>query len=99
MKYGGDADSPVKFDTTDPSTFVDFSTDASTIAFGEKIVSSDDTNPAKGWIQVTIPIEYSNLTIYPTHIIISCAASMYGDYFSGYDNSRLWLDGMELIYE
>ena len=98
-KYGGDADSPVKFDTTDPSTFVDFSTDASTIAFGEKIVSSDDTNPAKDWIQVTIPIEYSNLTTYPTHIIISCAASMYGDYFSGYDNSRLWLDGMELIYE
>lgn len=98
-KYGGDADSPVKFDTTDPSTFVDFSIDASTIAFGEKIVSSDDTNPAKDWIQVTIPIEYSNLTTYPTHIIISCAASMYGDYFSGYDNSRLWLDGMELIYE
>lgn len=98
-KYGGDADSPVKFDTTDPSTFVDFSTDASTIAFGEKIVSSDDTNPAKDWIQVTIPIEYRSLTTYPTHIIISCAASMYGDYFSGYDNSRLWLDGMELIYE
>lgn len=98
-KYGGDADSPVKFDTTDPSTFVDFSTDASTIAFGERIVSSDDTNPAKDWIQVTIPIEYRNLTTYPTHIIISCAASMYGDYFSGYDDSRLWLDGMELIYE
>ena len=98
-KYGGDADSPVKFDTTDPSTFVDFSTDASTIAFGEKIVSSDNTNPAKDWIQVTVPIEYSNLTTYPTHIIISCAASMYGDYFSGYDDSRLWLDEMELIYE
>lgn len=98
-KYGGDADSPVMFDTTNPSTFVDFSTDASTIAFGEKIVSSDDSNPAKDWIQVTIPVEYRSQTTYPTHIIISCAASMYGDYFSGYDNSKLWLDGMELLYE
>lgn len=98
-KYGGDADSPVKFDTTDPSTFVDFSTDASTIAFGEEIVASDASNSTNVWRQVTIPLKYSNLTAYPTHIIISCAASMYGDYFSGYDDSRLWLDGMELIYE
>lgn len=98
-KYGGDSESPVMFDTTNPTTFVDFSTDASTIAFGEKIVSSDSTNPATDWIQVTIPLKYSSLTTYPTHIIISCAASMYGDYFSGYDNSKLWLDGMELLYE
>ena len=98
-KYGGDADSPVLVNTTDVSTFVDFSTDASTVAFGEKIVPSDDSNPAKDWIQVTIPLEYRSLTTYPTHIIISCAASMYGDYFSGYDDSKLWLDGMELLYE
>ena len=98
-KYGGDADSPVLVNTTDVSTFVDFSTDASTIALGEKIVSSDDTNPAKDWIQVTLPIEYRDETKFPTHIIISCAASMYGDYFSGYDDSKLWLDGMEFVYE
>ena len=98
-QYGGDADSPVCVNTTDESTFVDFSTDKSTIAFGEKIVSSDDSNPAKDWIQVTIPLEYRSQTTYPTHIIISCAASMYGDYFSGCDDSKLWLDGMELLYE
>ena len=98
-KYGGDADSPVLVNTTDVSTFVDFSTDASTIALGEKIVSSDDSNPAKDWIQVTLPIEYHDETKFPTHIIISCAASMYGDYFSGYDDSKLWLDGMEFVYE
>lgn len=98
-KYGGDSDSPVKFDTTDPSTFVDFSTDGSTIAFGEEIVASDSSNSANVWKQVTIPLNYSNLTTFPTHIIISCAASMYGDYFSGYDESKLWLDGMELLYE
>lgn len=98
-KYGGDTDSPVLINTTDESTFVDFSTDGSTIAFGELIASSDSSNPAKDWIQVTIPLDYRNKTTYPTHIIISCAASMYGDYFSGYDNSMLWLDGMELLYE
>lgn len=98
-RYGGDADSPVMINTTDVSTFVDFSTDKSTIAFGERLITSDDSNPAKDWIQMTIPLEYSSLTTYPTHIIISCAASMYGDYFTGYDNSKLWLDGMELLYE
>ncbi len=98
-KYGGDADSPVCINTTDTGTFVDFSTDASTIAFAEKIVSSDSSNPAADWIQVTLPLEYGNLNKRPTHIIISCAASMYGDYFSGYDGSKLWLDGMELLYE
>ena len=98
-KYGGDAESPVLVNTTDVSTFVDYSTDPSTIALGEKIVSSDESNPAKDWIQVTLPLVYRDETRFPTHIIISCAASMYGDYFSGFDGSKLWIDGVELIYE
>lgn len=98
-KYGGDADSPVLVNTTDISTFVDYSTDASTIAYAEKVVSSDSTNPATDWIQVTLPLDWRDVTKRPTHIIISCASSMYGDYFAGYENSKLWLDGMELLYE
>lgn len=98
-KYGGDADSPVLVNTTDTSTFVDYSTDASTLAYAEKIVSSDSTNPATDWIQVTLPLDWRDVTKRPTHIIISCASSMYGDYFAGYDDSKLWLDGMELLYE
>ncbi len=98
-KYGGDADSPVLVNTTDTSSFVDYSTDASTLAYAEKIVSSDSTNPATDWIQVTLPLDWRDVTKRPTHIIISCASSMYGDYFAGYDDSRLWLDGMELLYE
>ena len=97
--YGGDADSPVCVNTTDTSTFVDYTTDASTIAYAEKIVSSDSTNPATDWIQVTLPLEYRDTNKRPTHIIISCASSMYGDYFAGYDESKLWLDGMELLYQ
>ena len=98
-KYGGDAASPIKIDTTDPDTFVDFSTDGSTIAFGEKIVVSDASNSTNTWQYITIPLKYNSTVSYPTHIVISCAASMYGDYFSGYDGSKLWLDGMELLYE
>ncbi|MCQ2134481.1 MAG: PCMD domain-containing protein [Bacteroidales bacterium] len=98
-KYGGDADSPVLVNTTDTKTFVDYNTDESTIAVGELFVEADASNSTDEWRQVTIPLTYKDLNKYPTHIIISFAASMYGDYFTGYDNSRLWLDGIELLYE
>jgi len=97
--YGGDATSPILVNTTDESTFVDYSTDASTIALGELIVTSDASNSTNTWQYVTIPIKYNSTTKYPTHIVVSCASSMYGDYFTGCDSSKLWLDGMELLYE
>lgn len=98
-KYGGDADSPVLINTTDTGSFVDFSTDASTIAFGELIMSSDSSNSTNTWRQITIPLNYRNTNSYPSHIIISFAASMYGDYFTGCDKSKLWIDAVELLYE
>ena len=105
--YGGTNDSPVHVNTTDESTFVDFYTDESTIANGELIIYNDgysinrreksvaDTGQ---WVEYTIPISYKDMYTLPTHIIVSCAASQYGDYFTGYDNSKLWLDAFELIY-
>ena len=78
---------------------MDFSTDASTIAYGEKIITSDAENSTNVWGQVTIPLNYTNTTKYPSHIVISFAASMYGDYFTGCDSSLLWVDGLELLYE
>lgn len=98
-KYGGDADSPILINTIDTSTFVDFSTDESTIAFGEKILTSDEANSTNVWQQITIPLEYRDVKTTPTHIVISFAASMYGDYFTGYDQSKLWIDKVELLYE
>ncbi len=98
-KYGGDADSPILVNTTNTSTFIDYNTDESTIATGELFVEADANNSTNEWRQVTIPLTYKDLNKYPTHIVISFAASMYGDYFTGYDNSRLWLDGVELLYE
>ena len=107
-KYGGTKDSPVHVNTTDESTFVDFYTDPSTIANGDVIIYNDGYSINKGekvaaettgWIEYVIPIEYRNFNAYPTHIVVSCAASQFGDYFTGYDKTKLWVDAVELIYE
>ena len=106
--YGGTAQSPVHVNTTDERTFVDYSTDNSTIAYGDLVIYNDGysisgatkvTKSTDTWIQYTIPLEYKDIVSTPTHIIISCAASQYGDYFTGYDGSKLWLDKAELVYE
>ncbi len=106
-KYGGTKDSPVHINTTDESTFVDFYNDASTIANGDVIIYNDGysvnkgakvTAATDGWVEYTIPLEYHTTTAYPTHIIVSCASSMFGDYFTGYDGAQLWLDKFELVY-
>jgi hypothetical protein len=109
-KYGGTADSPVQVNTTQTSTFVDFYNDpkGGTVANGDVIIycdgyainKADVVADATGvWKEYIIPINYQKDNVYPTHIIISCAASQYGDYFVGSTSSRLWLDAFELIYE
>ena len=106
--YGGTKESPVHVNTTDEKTFVDFYTDPSTVANGDIIIYNDGYSINKAakvnattsnWVEYTIPLNYHTLTAYPTHIVISCAASQFGDYFTGYDGSQLWLDHFEFIYE
>lgn len=107
-KYGGTKNSPVLVNTTVESTFVDFYTDESTIANGDLIIYNDgySINKAEkksattsGWFEYTIPLEYRNLTTFPTHIIVSCSTSQFGDYFTGYSKAELKIDALELIYE
>ncbi len=106
-KYGGTKTSPVHINTTDSDTFVDFNTDASTIANASLVIHHDGyiLNGAEKvdaetgeWIEYVIPLNYRSLEKIPTHIIISCAASQFGDYFTGYSGSKLWIDAVELIY-
>ena len=106
-KYGGTPASPLHVNTANPATFVDFDTDPSTIAYGNLVIhhdgyvinGEDKVGAATSqWIEYTIPLEYHTLDTYPTHIIISCASSRYGDYFTGCSTSRLWLDGLEVVY-
>ena len=106
-KYGGTSESPVHINTTDPSTFVDFSNDASTIANGDLIIHHDGyilngeekvSVATDQWLEYVIPLNYHSFDTKPTHIIISCAASQFGDFFTGSSSSTLWIDAMALIY-
>lgn len=92
-KYGGKPESPVQVNTTDRSTFFDPTSEA-VIGYGSYI-SNQSTN---GWIKVEIPIDYRSTSRKPTHIIVSCAASMLGDYFTGSTDSKLWIDDVQLHY-
>ena len=48
-----------------------------------------------------IPFEYfSNAkTVQPTHLVIVCSASKYGDFFNGGEGSLMYVDDFELVYE
>ncbi len=105
--YGGTPASPIHVNTTDSETFVDFKTDASTIAHGNLVIHNDGyilndaekvVKTTSEWVEYTIPLNYHDMDAIPTHIVISCAASRYGDYFTGCSSSKLWIDAVELIY-
>ena len=87
---------------TTTGKFVDISNNNSTIIAHGQIVTQDNTTDnegnTNGYIQFTIPLEYRSLE-QPTYVVISGAASRYGDYFTGGEGSTLYLDEFELIYD
>lgn len=93
-EYGGDDDSPVAIDTRNVNTF--FSpTSPAVIGYGEWIL----TESVDEWTEFTIPLEYVSTSRRPTHLIVVCSASRWGDYFTGSTDSRMIVDDLELIYE
>jgi len=92
-EYGGTQDSPVRVNTTKQETFFDPGAKA-VIAYG--CYESDSSTD--GWIDIEIPLDYSTTSRVPTHIIVSCAASKWGDYFTGSTSSTLWVDDIKLAY-
>ena len=88
--------------STGDNRFVDTSVNNKEIVAYGGIVSQDNTtdNPGNknGYVQFTIPLEYRSLS-QPTYIVISGAASRYGDYFTGGLGSTMYLDELELIYD
>ena len=85
-------------------------TDTNTLLTEEKIKNSDQfiaygelpieqcISTEKKWKEFNIPLKYKNMTDKPTHIIIVCTSSKYGDYFTGGDGSTMYLDDFSLIY-
>lgn len=90
-----DKSSPYEIRTR-PSTQQLFNkNDANIIAYGEFLSG----NSTSSYQQITIPLEYRYTNRTPNYIIIVCAASKYGDYYTGGAGSTLYLDEMELVYE
>lgn len=46
-----------------------------------------------------VEIEYRSTSIVPSYIMITCAASKYGDYFTGSTSSVLYVDQLSLSYD
>ena len=49
--------------------------------------------------QFEIEIEYRSTAIIPTYIMVTCASSKYGDYFTGSTSSVLYVDQLSLDYD
>ncbi len=88
--------------STGDNKFVDTSKNNKEIIAYGAIVSQDNTTDnsgnRNGYIPFLIPLEYRNLND-PTYIVISGAASRYGDYFTGGLGSTMYLDELELVYD
>lgn len=99
----GTDDSPICVDTRDVSTF--FRPDGKdVIAYGEYVfdANTEDAFPSEhqdGWVTMDIKLDYRVRNVAPTHMMIVCSASRWGDYFTGSTKSEMWVDDFELIYE
>lgn len=74
--------------------------DAEVLAYGQ-VTWTEAFGPDGSLEMVEIPLEYNDRakTSKPTHLVIVCSASKYGDYFSGAAGSVMYLDDFELVYE
>lgn len=93
--YGGTAESPVEIATRRiEETAFDIEAEA-IIAYGEMPLRES----VEGWTEFTIPLEYRSTSRVPTHLVVVCSSSRYGDYFTGSTQSVMWVDDFELVYE
>ena len=92
----------ITFNNGDEDSFIDYANDPRIIAYGE--LPSGDKSVAteeNGYTEFTIPLRYKEdkFDTQPTHIIIVCSASKYGDYMTGGEGSTMYVDDFSLIYD
>lgn len=90
----GTDESPMIIDTRDSATFFNKNS-SDVVAYGELILSES----VEEWQEFEITLSYNSLEVAPSHIIIVCSASRYGDYFTGSSKSVMLLDDLELVWE
>ena len=86
-----------QFNNGKEEEYIDYANDPAIIAYGE--LPSGGATSGEDYTEFTIPLKYKDLTTKPTHIIIVCSASKYGDYMTGGKGSLMYLDDFELIYD
>ena len=94
-EYGGTDESPVQVYTKKEERTLFNKNAKDVVGYGELML----TKPIEEWQQFEIPIDYRATDIVPTHLIIVCSASRWGDYFTGSTQNRMWLDDFELVWE
>ena len=93
-EYGGTDESPVQVYTKrDERTLFD-PTSKDVVGYGELILRE----PVGEWREFEIELDYRSTDVVPTHLIIVCSASRWGDYFTGSTRNRMWLDDFELVW-
>ncbi len=87
----------VPVNNTDMDNFPNWNTDPRVVAYGA--LDDSQCGNTGGWKQFNIDLKYNDLTTQPTHVIVVCSSSKYGDYFYGGEGSLLYLDDFELLYD
>ncbi len=90
-----DWDQPFRINTT-AGKFVDMDNDPGIIAFA-RFESDEDTGGK--YREFNLPLEYRDKTRKPKYVVIACAASYLGDYFTGGVGSTMYIDEFEFVYE
>lgn len=91
LHVGGNADK----DEYENSTKINWQTDSRIIAYGELERSTSNNGQ---WEAFEIPLVYHSTSKIPTHLLIVCSSSKWGDFFYGSDTSVLYVDDFELVY-
>ncbi len=76
-------------------SLLDIENDPHIIAYAAMETSETSTQ----YQEVILPISYRVTDRKPKYITVVASSSKYGDYFVGGDNSCLWVDDIELLYE
>lgn len=85
-----------QFNNKNEDEYIDYANDPAIIAYGE--LPSGAATAGTDYVEFNIPLVYKDITTKPTHIIIVCSASKYGDYMTGGTGSTMYVDDLELIY-
>lgn len=65
------------------------------IAYGKVVFDKEDSD----FQPFEIELEYYRTDVIPSNIMITCSASINGDYFVGGRGATLWIDDLELVYD